>query len=161
MCPDSCRISLYAFYLRLCSWPTHRSWVLLSLNFLLVCWSAGTYIYLCIFSTYDLIRVPGIEYHHFHGQCSACHSWSTFGERKKSVFESWTTAAGEKRTVNSILVHIRSYINTVIKGVQIALRLKEASLELEGILVSLQIKYVLFFPLVVEKQMALLKILAL
>lgn len=57
-------------------------------------------------------------------------------------------------------MHIRSYINTVIKGVQIAWRLKEASLELEAILVSPQINMFLF-PLVVDKQMALLKILAL
>lgn len=87
-CVDSCRVGLYTFHLWLWSWAIHRSWVLLSLNFLLVCrrdlWLAGTHVYLCVFSTYDLIRVLGIEYHRFHGQCSACHSWSTFDERKNS-----------------------------------------------------------------------------
>ena len=83
--------------------------------------------------------------------------------RERNCFLNLGPQQKERRelTVNSILVHIRFYINTVIKGVQIALRLKEASLELEGILVSLQMKYVLFLPLVVEKQMALLKIPAL
>lgn len=87
-CVDSCRAALYTFHLWLWSWAIHRSWVLLSLNFHLVCrrdlWLAGPHVHLCIFSTYDFIRVPGIEYHRFHGQCSACHSWSAFDERMNS-----------------------------------------------------------------------------